>query len=237
MNIDFIECERYYQEVYIECVGECNTDYSCSSQCAREFEAQTKNCPCKENCPNGCPCTDYSCPDSTTTLSTTTKQTTTEELRTTTKTTTTSTAIPTAKSSILILSTYSYRDPNGPVITDSTGKVAYAGDVFNFEYGDQTDVYYGCSITYRGDFYVLGSKNEKTQIAKVNGCRLERIGSLSFEFYSGGCSVANEEIFICFSYNDKKQCYVGNDPLGSFSKISKSNFDHDGTHIASNNGE
>ena len=219
MNMDFIECERHYREVYIECVGECNTDYSCSSQCSREFEAQTKNCPCKENCPNGCPCTDYSCPDSTTT----------EELTTTT--------IPSAKKSILILSTFGRRDPDGPVITDSTGKVSYAGEDFNFEYDDNTEVEHGCSVTYRGEFYVYGS-SDKTQIAKVNGCKLERVGSLSFYFYYGGCDVVNEqEIYICFSSYEKKQCYVGTNPLGQFSQVAKSKYIHDGTNIASNKGE
>ena len=46
-----------------ECVTQCEVDDSvCLQVCAREYALNLKNCPCEENCPEGCPCKEYECP-------------------------------------------------------------------------------------------------------------------------------------------------------------------------------
>ena len=145
--------------------------------------------------------------------------------------------------SILILNDQSER--NIPVITDSTGKTEYAGQDFNFHSGYRTEIKQSCSVTFRGEFYVFGGdfgKKMEKQIAKVTDCSLKRIGNLRFDFSSGTCAVVNEEsIYLCFGYKTgsggwQKQCYVGADPVGSFSKINQSQFKHGYTRIATNQG-
>ena len=60
---DFRVCERFYLLQYNECVESCSTvDELCFRDCGRAFGRDMENCPCKANCPNGCPCPDYYCP-------------------------------------------------------------------------------------------------------------------------------------------------------------------------------
>ena len=79
---------------------------------------------------------------------------------------------------------------NFPVITDSTGKVEYGYEDFDFDYSDRTEVYYSCSITYRGEFYVFGGEGYQRQISKLEGCLFQRVGVLSFDFAFGACAAA-----------------------------------------------
>ena len=150
--------------------------------------------------------------------------------------------------SILILNDFS--ETNIPAITDSTGKAEYAGRDFNFNSGFRTKVSHSCSVTFRGEFYVFGGDNyggntlAMKQILKVTDCSLEKIGKLRFDFRYGACAAVNEEsIYLCFSdrdekfaKNSRKQCYVGADPVGSFSKTNQSQFYHDLTRIAASEG-
>ena len=70
---DFIACENQMKAEYIACVDLCQPgDYPCLALCNREYDEKLKNCPCKENCPLGCPCPDYTCDASTTQATTTT---------------------------------------------------------------------------------------------------------------------------------------------------------------------
>ena len=158
--------------------------------------------------------------------------TTTTQLSTTPLTTTTAASKP--KTSILILNT---RNDNIPVITDSNGKAEYSGKDFDFDFGDETQVQDCCSVTYRGHFYVFGGYNFKKQISKLEGCSLQRIGSLDFDFYLGGCATVNEEsIYLCFDEDDSKRCHFGSDPIGTFSSVIKSQFSHTYTRIAASEG-
>ena len=159
--------------------------------------------------------------------------TTTSLLSTTTSLTTTTAAE--SPISILILTTQ-YSNP--PVITDSSGKAEYAGEDFDFAFEDKTEVAESCSITYRGDHYVFGGTYEMKQISKITDCSLKRVGTLSFQFYFGGCAAVNEaSVYLCFgNSNGLNQCHVGAEPLGSFSKVTESLFDHKYTRIAANEG-
>merc|ERR1719394_671364 len=44
-----------------QCIVECQNDSGCKSACVTNFENEYANCPCQENCPNGCPCDNYQC--------------------------------------------------------------------------------------------------------------------------------------------------------------------------------
>ena len=131
-----------------------------------------------------------------------------------------------------------------PVITDSSGKTEYAYEDFDFEFGRLTQVAGSCSVTYRGDFYVFGGypfpltrQISKVSDSKLKGCSLKRIGSLDFDFYSGGCAAVNEEaIYLCFDWDDRNRCHVGADPVGPFSNVTESQFAHVDTRIAANEG-
>ena len=80
---------------------------------------------------------------------------------------------------------------NVPVITDSTGKV---DTDFNFEFGENTSVYYSCSIKYKNEFFIFGGNygDERRQISKISGCQLEQIGALDFDHYYGTCTDVND---------------------------------------------
>ena len=145
--------------------------------------------------------------------------------------------------SILILN--DFYEKNIPVITDSTGKAEYAGRDFNFHSGFRTEVSNSCSVAFRGEFYVFGgdwnghNEQHMKQILKVTDCSLEKIGKLRFKFRYGACAAVNEEsIYLCFSDRggETKQCYVGADPVGSFSEINQSQFNHDYTRVAAGEG-
>ena len=54
--------------------------------------------------------------------------------------------------------------------------------------------------------YVFGGDyfGEKRQVSMVNGNRLERKGSLDFDFHYGGCTVLNQlTIVLCFNYHEE----------------------------------
>ena len=138
--------------------------------------------------------------------------------------------------SVLILNT---RDSsNIPIITDLAGTVKSGGTDFGFEYGTGTEVYYSCSITWKGAFYIFGGHSEKTQISMVDDCKLTRVGTLPFELYQGACTnVNNQEFYLCFDENNPYKCYKGTEPDGSFSSIADSLKGHKYTRIAHNQGK
>ena len=72
----------------------------------------------------------------------------------------------------------------------------------------------------------------------VNGFRLERKGTLDFDFVHGGCTVLNQLTIVpCFDRDDEKVCRRSNNPLGSFTRLPDSKHDHEYIHIASFDGE
>ena len=63
---DFETFSDYYEKVYINCVGSCTPgDAVCWNTCVRAFDANIEKCPCKSECPGGCPCEEYECPQNT----------------------------------------------------------------------------------------------------------------------------------------------------------------------------
>ena len=120
-------------------------------------------------------------------------------------------------------------------------------DRLNFTFGHNTDVWFSCSLQWQNNYYVFGgykTKGYKTkgadprQVSMVNGNRLERKATLDFNFDSGACTVLNQiTIVLCFGYGENKVCRQSNNPLGSFTKLPNSNYDHKATRIASFDGK
>ena len=74
-------------------------------------------------------------------------------------------------------------------------------------------------------------------MSMVNANRLERKATLDFNFELGGCTVLNQiTIVLCFDRYEAIVCRQSNNPLGSFTKLPNSNYDHSGTRIASFEG-
>ena len=117
-------------------------------------------------------------------------------------------------------------------MTDLMGKQSTS---LNFKISDDTQVYSSCGITFNGQFFIYGGDgNYDRQVAKVNGCSLEIVGSLEFDFQRGGCTTANNQILLCFDYyGDHKTCYSSMNPMGPFTTIDKSIYEHAKIRIAS----
>ena len=48
-------------------------------------------------------------------------------------------------------------------------------------------------------------------MSKINGCQLDRVGDLPFEFHYGACTnfvPASEKILLCFDVNQLKTCHI-----------------------------
>ena len=60
-------------------------DENCEDQAIDSYQNENLNCPCKSNCPDGCPCPNYECGSTTTTTPTTTTATTTTMMPSETK--------------------------------------------------------------------------------------------------------------------------------------------------------
>ena len=108
----------------------------------------------------------------------------------------------------------------------------------DFEFDNDSEAVYSCSVQWQNHNYVFGGWKEKQQISIVNGNRLKRKATLSFNFVDGGCTVLNEfTIVLCFDSKETKLCRQSNNPLGMFTKLPDSNFDHKFTRIASFDGK
>ena len=223
-NPNYVQCSDFYERLYSICILNCSAgDLLCMASCSRDLETNLEECPCRSQCPNGCPCPSYDCPEElTTTMSTPT---------TVSTTTTTTPAKP--RNSILVLST------NGgykaPVITDANGREHYN---FFFRFGESTSVYYSCSMTFRNEFYVFGgfSGDDSRQISKLVGCHLRRIGTLAFDHRLGACTIVNDEkVYLCFSSgssNDYKKCRFSYTPDGLYMESTPSVHEHRLTSVA-----
>lgn len=172
-------------------------------------------CPCKSDCPTGCPCPNYVCTEVTTEALTTT------------------TISAKNKNSVLVLNTY--YTPNVPIIIDSNGR---QDRNFYFVRDVDTNAVHSCSIIWGNEMFVIGSS--WGQVSKINGCRLERVGTLNFEHNLGACTtVLNTFIYLCFNSNeaDYKRCRMARDPLGPYENITESVFTHKRIQIAASSSK
>ena len=136
---------------------------------------------------------------------------------------------PKTNSSVLILSTY--QSINTPLIANLNGTFE-RNTLFKIE--ENVYVHDSCSLIFNGQFYVFGSWEDPRQIAKVDQCSLKRVGTLAFDFNSGGCTNMKNQLFLCFDwYADGKTCFSGSSPLGDFMEIGKTTNEHRLTRLAS----
>ena len=107
-----------------------------------------------------------------------------------------------------------------------------------FEPDKKTEASDSCSINWQNQLYIFGGGN-KRQISKLNGHKLKRLGSLTFDHEDGGCSVMNNQfIYLCFgSDSDDKQCRWSAGPLTTFTKVALSNHDHRFNQISCSESE
>ena len=112
---------------------------------------------------------------------------------------------------------------------------------FAFDYN--VEVYQSCSVVFKGAMYVFGGFKENRQIAQVTtkDCGLKRLGSLSFDFVQGACTVIEgDEIMLCFDIKANDQgrvCRIDKNPSGSLDKISEESIHyHYRAKIAANQG-
>ena len=45
-----------HEETLIQCFKSCSGASACINKCNEDFGENMKNCPCMDNCKNGCPC-------------------------------------------------------------------------------------------------------------------------------------------------------------------------------------
>ena len=101
-----------------------------------------------------------------------------------------------------------------------------------FETGSKTAAWTSCSVNWQNRFYIFGGHDydHLRQISLLQGHKLQRVGTLSFNHRYGACSVLSSQyIFLCFnglSPNDYKRCRRSNGPLETFSEVSQSNHEH-----------
>ena len=120
-----------------------------------------------------------------------------------------------------------------PVLTDSSGKINVDVD---FKLGFMDEVYHSCTLTWKGEHFVIGGDRRRTQISKIVGCRLKQVGDLQFAHASVACTnVANNFIYLCFNemFGDLKRCRKSTGPLARFTEIDLSLYPHSRTFIAS----
>ena len=124
------------------------------------------------------------------------------------------------------------------MVTDLNGNV----DKLNrFQISEDLDVYYSCSVVFKGRFYVYGGQDNDYSIGHLVGCHLRYVNMFSFgDFTGGACTVADDKIFLCFNsaygtnYGYTKTCNTDTDPTGNFyEEIEKSREDHELIRIAS----
>ena len=101
-----------------------------------------------------------------------------------------------------------------------------------------------CSLQWKNVHYIFGGHYEKRQVSMVSGNRLDRKGSLDFEFENGGCAVLDQNtIVLCFGEPDNRElkrrdsCRSAKSPNGPFIKLPRSNFGHEGTRVAAFDGK
>ena len=99
-----------------------------------------------------------------------------------------------------------------------------------FERDSNTDAWYSCSINWENQLHVFGGWNQKRQISRLNGYKFERIGTLPFNHYAGGCGLThNSFIYLCFNEygsSDYQRCRRSTGPLDNFTEIPLANYEH-----------
>ena len=93
-----------------------------------------------------------------------------------------------------------------------------------------------CGVTFQNILFIYGGQSNTRQILQVTDCSLSPIGTLPFDHDAGACESSNGIIVLCFDTNDAKQCRQATTPLGEWSDMALSTYDHRFTQIATSPG-
>jgi len=113
---------------------------------------------------------------------------------------------------ILVLNTYDYRDPEGPILLDLS--VEIMTELTNFVYESGTGVEETCSFVQNGIMFIIGGTGDYIrQISIVESCQLRNVGTLPYDFHDGACnnfrnSIGDEEAMLCFAQTSMNGCLV-----------------------------
>ena len=110
---------------------------------------------------------------------------------------------------------------------------------FDFNYQEVKE---SCGVTHNNIFFIYGGNQNKRQVLQVIDCGLSLIGTLPFDHSWGACDSSNGLIVLCFDSGDSeysddyKQCRKATQPLGEWSDMTPSTYDHHVTQIATSSG-
>ena len=93
-----------------------------------------------------------------------------------------------------------------------------------------------CGVTHENIFFIYGGFPNERQVLQLIDCGLSSIGTLPFDYAWGACDSSNGLILLCFDINDTKQCRQATTPLGPWSEMTPSTYDHRATQIATSPG-
>ena len=179
------------------CIYACNNNDTCEDQCVDLFKFRQFDCPCEvqclitlydinyiliifqKNCPDGCPCDNYSCVETTSAPDMITpKANAVLVLSTWSKSTKSAVIFRSRRSSSLSIEADPWNQPNKPIVIGWDGqfflgnnkrkflrlsKPFYSGnynDDLNFKYGEGTSVSEGCGATLMGQFWYFGGTGD-----------------------------------------------------------------------------
>ena len=106
-----------------------------------------------------------------------------------------------------------------------------------FQY-DKNEVDGSCAVTHKNIQYIFGGKRNKRQVLQLAfECKLKSSNIvLGFNHENGGCSTTNGVIVLCFDLNDPKSCRQTESPDKEWIELTKSQFEHRLTSIATSTG-
>ena len=96
-----------------------------------------------------------------------------------------------------------------------------------------------CGVTHENKLFIYGGTPTvelKRQVLQLAGCGLSSIGTIPFNHEFGACDSSNGLIVLCFEFHDGKQCRKATTPLGVWSVMMPSTYDHRATRIAMSPG-
>ena len=105
---------------------------------------------------------------------------------------------------------------------------------------DGHEVYTSCGVTHENNYFIFGGGgNVMRQVLKLDNCGLTNLKPLPFNYIRGACGSSNGAIYLCFpdGYQNAKLGRRATSPLGPWSAMEPSTYDHRYTAIAASQGE
>ena len=104
------------------------------------------------------------------------------------------------------------------------------------------EVYASCGVTHENNYFIYGDDDLMRQVLKLDNCGLTKLEPLPFNHHRGACGSSNGTIFLFFSSEtwgptDYKQCRRATSPLGPWTFMEPSNYDHRYTALAASQGD